>query len=815
MSEQNKQASTPSRAGMFARLAAAGVVALSFGLPWQAAQAADGGEVTQVSCEPNDLNCTANDAQGSISVTAQDISSCTVGEWVDVPVTIQATTSGNNERLDIGAWFDSQAPGQCQNVMTTATNDVADRFRNIDGDTCGDMSGAGTASQTFTVKVQCNPDANGKITFPTLAYWSNKKDANTCNPYPATKSKCTKGTTTVNVAAIKGKITVKKIATDAPAGTLFPFTVTAGAGGAAEPDSFSLEDGDTRTVTATATAEGVRYTIAESSFPSGWQYKSASCSNTATGAAVPVDYVAGGITVSLSHAINDISCEFVNIKTPVSGTVTVIKQLTPGDDGLFNYTLTGQAEVQNSAGSGQKQQGSFYAGATVQFGETAAVGTNLDHYNRTFNCVQGTTPVLLTVVEPAKTMEFKMPDSAGGGVVCTINNQRKSHWVKVNKVLNDGAAEKGTFNLSINDSLRASGVGNHTDDSTDFLVAVGTKVTVSEAIASGALSNYASTVFCGEMDSLEPNDTGTSATFNMPDRDVTCTFTNTRKQAKLKVAKAWAEGFNAGDKATVTTTGFTHNANSGESTAGTGTTGAEVTVYAGETGQLTETFSVGNMTDYTQGYACSGGGTVDTEGNVSIGAADKDKTITCTLTNTRKSSAIRIIKTSSAGEGKLVPGGTVTYTVVVSNTGQIGLIDVPVNDPMPAGIESQTWSCIGASGASCNPASGSGGIAGTVNLPAGSSVTYTVTAQVSDSLDAAVTNTATVTPPSGTACANEPPSTTESCSASVTNEPGPRPPAPGAVAPIPTTSPEGLAALALMMVGVAGWAARRQRRGRK
>lgn len=56
MSEQSKQASTSSRTGMFARLAAAGVVALSFGLPWQAAQAAIGGEVTQVSCEPDELN---------------------------------------------------------------------------------------------------------------------------------------------------------------------------------------------------------------------------------------------------------------------------------------------------------------------------------------------------------------------------------------------------------------------------------------------------------------------------------------------------------------------------------------------------------------------------------------------------------------------------------------------------------------------------------------------------------------------------------------------------------------------------------------
>lgn len=223
------------RGRLLPRLAALGILAMAFGAPWQMAQAATGGEVSLVSCAPDTYNCTANDAQGAISVTAADIPSCVSGEWVDVPVTIQATTSGNNERLDIGAWFLSSTPGQCQNVMTTATN-VAGQFMNVDGDTCGDMSGSATASQIFTVKVQCNPDANGVVTFPTLAYWSNKKDRNICNPYPASKPKCTTGTTTVNVAAVKGKITVKKIAADA--GTTefgFAYGVSGGA-----TQSFSL-----------------------------------------------------------------------------------------------------------------------------------------------------------------------------------------------------------------------------------------------------------------------------------------------------------------------------------------------------------------------------------------------------------------------------------------------------------------------------------------------------------------------------------------------------------------------------------------------
>lgn len=479
MSEQSKQASTSSRTGMFARLAAAGVVALSFGLPWQAAQAADGGEVTQVSCEPNDLTCTANDAQGSISVTAQDISSCTVGEWVDVPVTIQATTSGNNERLDIGAWFDSQTPGQCQNVMTTATNDVADRFRNIDGDTCGDMSGAGTASQTFMVKVQCNPDANGKITFPTLAYWSNKKDANTCNPYPATKSKCTKGTTTVNVAAIKGKITVKKIAVGD--GT-FDFAVTGGA-----TQNFSLATGGTRDIEVDATKTPVDYIITEA-VPAGWQFSHATCTSSAGGTWSNA-LGSSAVTVPVSFAHTDISCEFTNAKIPPAGTVKLVKSLTTGDPGQFTYKL-GDQTTEASGGSGEKASGSFTAGDTVSFSEVAATGTSLDNYNIEWRCV-GSDNQQVIGQGFGSIGSITMPQE--GGAVCTIANQRKMSRLTVKKALSP-TTDSGKFNLLINGS-GASNVGHDGEYSVD--VPVGSAVTVSEtAGANTLLANYSSQLVC-------------------------------------------------------------------------------------------------------------------------------------------------------------------------------------------------------------------------------------------------------------------------------------------------------------------------------
>ena len=794
------------RGRLLPRLAALGVLAMAFGAPWPLAQAATGGEVSLVPCAPEEYKCVANDAQGAISVTAEDIPSCTVGEWVDVPVTIQATTSGNSERLDIGAWFLSSTAGQCQNVMTTATN-VDGQFRNVDGDTCGDMSGSATASQSFWVKVQCNPDANGVVTFPTLAYWSNNKNPNTCNAFPAGRPKCTKSETTVNVAAIKGKITVKKTAADA-ATLPFTFNVTGGT-----TQTFSLTAGGTpKVIEADATKNGTNYTITETP-PAGWQFIGASCS-TATGVPVGTS-TTNGITVPVTFAASEISCTFSNARIPPTNQVTLVKDLTADDGGQFTYTLGTQTSLP-SGGSGDKLTGQFQAGTKVVFGEAAAPGINLNHYTRTYSCVQGTTPITLTN-EATDSRSFTMP-ATEGGVTCTIKNERKSRLVKIDKVLNDPVTTNAaTFNLLLNGTLTASGVRNYTDTA-GTPVAVGSEVTVSEQAVSGSLSDYTAQLSCPNVNPITITQDNTEGVFNMPDADVTCTFTNTRISAKLKVAKAWADGFTAGDKATVTTTGFINTASSGESTAGTGTTGAEVTVYAGETGQLIETFSAGTMANYTQSYACSGGVAVGAEGNISIAAADKDKTITCTLTNTRKRASVRITKSSSV-PGPVAPGSELTYTVVVRNTGQIALGGQPISDPMPADVASQTWTCSGTGGATCNPASGDGDVTGTVNLPVGGEVTYTIKARLKDTLTAAVTNIARVVVPPGTSCeepqeqqaARERPANVVVnpvvCEAEASNPPAP--PAPAAVTPVPTTSPEGLAALALMMLGVAGWAARR------
>ncbi len=86
--------------------------------------------------------------------------------------------------------------------------------------------------------------------------------------------------------------------------------------------------------------------------------------------------------------------------------------------------------------------------------------------------------------------------------------------------------------------------------------------------------------------------------------------------------------------------------------------------------------------------------------------------------------------------------GSMTYTIVVSNNGPDEVNSATVIDNFPSQVSSATWDCT-ATGTTCNTAKGSGNINDTVNLPAGSSITYSVVASIGTA-SGDMTNTATV-----------------------------------------------------------------------
>ena len=111
---------------------------------------------------------------------------------------------------------------------------------------------------------------------------------------------------------------------------------------------------------------------------------------------------------------------------------------------------------------------------------------------------------------------------------------------------------------------------------------------------------------------------------------------------------------------------------------------------------------------------------------------------------------LSIFKTD--GVTSYLAGGVTIYTVTVRNVGNMGVIGARVADAKPANILTWVWACTGQNGGAsgCTPAaSGSSDFSDTLDLPAGGSIVYTVTANIVTIPTGTLVNTATVTLPEG------------------------------------------------------------------
>jgi uncharacterized repeat protein (TIGR01451 family) len=98
-----------------------------------------------------------------------------------------------------------------------------------------------------------------------------------------------------------------------------------------------------------------------------------------------------------------------------------------------------------------------------------------------------------------------------------------------------------------------------------------------------------------------------------------------------------------------------------------------------------------------------------------------------------------------------VPGQTVNYDIVVSNIDPLAnaVVGAPVQDTLPATLSGATWTCVASTGSTCAAASGTGNINSTVDLLKGGTATYSLTALVAASATGLLSNTSTVTAPTG------------------------------------------------------------------
>jgi len=125
-----------------------------------------------------------------------------------------------------------------------------------------------------------------------------------------------------------------------------------------------------------------------------------------------------------------------------------------------------------------------------------------------------------------------------------------------------------------------------------------------------------------------------------------------------------------------------------------------------------------------------------------------------TFSITMPQAAVGSVAVSAAPSQSAAPGGTVGYTLAVANAGSAILSNVGVNNPLAANVQSLSWTCTPAGGASCPAASGNAAISHSVaSIPVGGSVSYAITATLKSAASfvsaAQVSNAASITVPGG------------------------------------------------------------------
>jgi uncharacterized repeat protein (TIGR01451 family) len=565
-------------------------------------------------------------------------------------------------------------------------------------------------------------DANSAVTGTTGTFGTLAGNVLTVPPAflePAADITCTFTNTKL------ARLVIQKTA-NGGAGT-FEFSSTGGL----SPASFSLSPtltAPTQTQTFTDLVPGT-YTVTEA-LAAPFQLTDLTCvaaGTSAPGSTVTGDASTGVVTATLVAGA-DYTCTYTNVR---DAQVTVAKTSIGGDN-TFTFTTTGSGNTTDPAPSITTSGGSGSASFSVPFASgvptrTVTITENAPPSGWVLTgiaCTNGLGDPVGSVALPSVTITAAPGDTFN----CNFTNQRLPLVTIVKQSI--GGTDAFAFTGGTNGLPAAltldTTAANPQTSTTYQLAAFNTATSLTETIP----ANYELTsAVCVDGSGTPVGTTLVGGTITIAaaavvgGANLTCTFTNTRKSAQVRVDKRWL-GAIVDDAVSISSTGAVNNPSltAMADTANEVDAGTAVTVFAGETLTFAEIFTAGTAGNYDTSLTCTGASDADPSDGLAITAADQGAVIVCTYTNSR---IPNVTKTAGAVTGPDSAGlYTATYTVIVDNPGAATTYGALTDAPAFASnlqITGASWTTAASSGAA--PAGGSGTGAGPFTLaPAGTAI---------------------------------------------------------------------------------------------
>lgn len=405
-------------------------------------------------------------------------------------------------------------------------------------------------------------------------------------------------------------------------------------------------------------------------------------------------------------------------------------------------------------------------GVAVTLTDTMAAGSTLllNQFVPSISCSNSAASptVLPSGVSDAGSWTFT--PATNDNITCTISNTVRAPTINLTKTVAGRGDPADQFTVTVREgaatvlgSATTSGAGTTASTGAVALNSLSSTYSINETMAAGSASvinQYTVVANCSNSrpggvasPALAPNGTGGFNVTVSAGDVIACSLTNTPRAASLVFRKALSTARisnqdefamtvtgTGGGTSTTTGSGSTVDAGTGSVTVASAAYGTQYTLSEAKNG------GPNPLTSYTGTMACtntrSGATTPLPSGggysfNVTPQAGDA---ITCTLTNAAGNPVLSVTKTD--GQATYTPGGSATYTITITNSGNATAAGIPVVDNLPSGVTlSGPWTCSAAGASSCGAASGGSlgdsAVSTTVTVAVGAGAAVTLTVPVS------------------------------------------------------------------------------------